>query len=94
MISLRVAWRYSPGASILPMAVAVAVIGALFTALGYVPNATQSAVSQEGIVWLMSFVPAVFSFLAVVCMFFYDLDAKKLVRIQSDLLERKTARGA
>lgn len=75
-------------------AVAVAVIGALFTALGYVPNATQSAGSQEGIVWLMSFVPAVFSFMAVVCMFFYDLDEKKLATIQSDLLARKTASNA
>jgi GPH family glycoside/pentoside/hexuronide:cation symporter len=74
--------------------VAVAVIGALFTALGYVPNATQNAGSQEGIVWLMSFVPAAFAFVAVVCMFFYDLDSKKLVRIQSELLERKAARAA
>lgn len=75
-------------------AVAVAVIGALFTALGYVPNATQNAGSQEGIVWLMSFVPAVFSFLAVICMLFYDLDQHKLAQVQSELLARKTAQGA
>lgn len=75
-------------------AVAVAVIGALFTALGYVPNATQSAGSQEGIVWLMSFVPAMFSFMAVICMLFYDLDEKKLVRVQSELLARKATPDA
>jgi len=74
-------------------AVAVAVIGALFTALGYVPNATQSAGSQEGIVWLMSFVPAAFAAMAVLCMLFYDLDKHKLARVQSELLARKTAQG-
>jgi GPH family glycoside/pentoside/hexuronide:cation symporter len=70
-------------------AVAVAVIGALFTALGYVPNATQSSGSQAGIVWLMSFIPAAFAVLAVVVMFFYDLDKHKLKQIQSDLEARK-----
>lgn len=72
-------------------AVAVAVIGSIFTALGYVPNATQSAGSQEGIVWLMSFIPALFALLAVVCMFFYNLDGKKLALVQSELLARKAA---
>ena len=42
-------------------AVAIAVIGALFSALGYVPNTTQSAESQAGIVWLMSVIPAGFT---------------------------------
>jgi GPH family glycoside/pentoside/hexuronide:cation symporter len=72
-------------------AVAVAVIGSIFTALGYVPNATQSAGSQEGIVWLMSFIPGLFAFLAVVCMFFYHLDGKKLAQVQAELLARKAA---
>lgn len=75
-------------------AVAVAVIGAIFTALGYVPNATQSAGSQEGIVWLMSFIPAFFALLAVVCMFFYNLDGKKLAQVQSELLARKAAQSS
>jgi GPH family glycoside/pentoside/hexuronide:cation symporter len=74
-------------------AVAVAVIGAIFTALGYVPNVAQSAGSQEGIVWLMSFIPAVFALLAVVCMFFYNLDGKKLAQVQSELLARKVAQA-
>ena len=72
-------------------AVAVAVIGSIFTALGYVPNATQSVGSQAGIVWLMSFIPGAFAFLAVICMFFYDLDAKKLTQVQADLLARKAS---
>jgi GPH family glycoside/pentoside/hexuronide:cation symporter len=72
-------------------ALAVAVIGALFTALGYVPNAAQSSGSQAGIVWLMSFIPAAFAALAVVVMFFYNLDGARLAQIQSDLAARKVS---
>jgi GPH family glycoside/pentoside/hexuronide:cation symporter len=70
-------------------ALAVAVIGAIFTALGYVPNATQTTGSQAGIVWLMSFIPALFAVLAVAIMYFYNLDNHTLVRIQSELEARK-----
>src|SRR5471030_3138675 len=70
-------------------ALAVAVIGAIFTALGYVPNATQTSGSQAGIVWLMSFIPAMFAALAVAIMYFYNLDNHTLVRIQSELEARK-----
>ena len=70
-------------------AMAVAVIGSVFTALGYVPNAAQSTGSQAGIVWLMSIIPALFALLAVFCMLFYDLDSKKLAQIQTDLVARK-----
>jgi GPH family glycoside/pentoside/hexuronide:cation symporter len=70
-------------------ALAVAVIGSIFTALGYVPNAAQSSGSQQGIVWLMSFIPAAFAALAVAVMFFYNLDAARLAEIQGDLAARK-----
>lgn len=70
-------------------ALAVAVIGALFTALGYVPNAAQSAGSQAGIMWLMSFIPAGFAALAVLVMCFYNLDAPRLATIQAELAARK-----
>jgi GPH family glycoside/pentoside/hexuronide:cation symporter len=72
-------------------AVAVAVIGSIFSALGYVPNAAQSAGSQQGIVWLMSFIPAMFAVLAVICMCFYRLDGSKLAQVQADLLARKAS---
>ncbi len=72
-------------------AVAVGVIGALFTALGYVPNAAQSADSQAGIVWLMSVIPAAFTLLAAVLMIFYTLDNPTMARIQHDLATRKTS---
>lgn len=74
-------------------AVAVAVIGSIFTALGYVPNAAQTTGSQAGIVWLMSFIPAAFALLAVLVMYFYDLDGKKLADIQTELLARKAAQA-
>ncbi|WP_295989901.1 MFS transporter [Rugamonas sp.] len=70
-------------------ALAVAVIGTIFTALGYVPNAAQSSGSQAGIVWLMSFIPAMFAVLAVAVMAFYNLDNPTLVRLQSELAARK-----
>ncbi|KQV80960.1 cation transporter [Massilia sp. Root351] len=72
-------------------ALAVAVIGALFTALGYVPNAAQTTGSQAGIVWLMSLIPAFFAALAVAVMLFYDLDKQKLALIQTELAVRKAA---
>jgi GPH family glycoside/pentoside/hexuronide:cation symporter len=55
-----------------------------------VANAAQSAVSQAGIVWLMSFIPAAFALLAVAVMFFYNLDNHKLLQIQKDLEARKS----
>jgi GPH family glycoside/pentoside/hexuronide:cation symporter len=73
-------------------AIAVAVIGWLFTRLGYVANAAQSEGSQAGIVWLMSFIPAAFALLAVAIMFLYNLDNDKLTQIQSELDARKKER--
>jgi GPH family glycoside/pentoside/hexuronide:cation symporter len=72
-------------------AVAVAVIGSVFTALGYVANAAQTSGSREGIVWLMSFIPAAFAIVAVLVMCFYNLDGRQLARIQADLAARKGA---
>jgi len=72
-------------------AVAVAVIGSVFTALGYVPNAVQSGGSRTGIVWLMSFIPAAFAVAAVLVMCFYNLTGAQLARIQADLAARKRA---
>jgi GPH family glycoside/pentoside/hexuronide:cation symporter len=70
-------------------ALAVAVIGALLTALGYVPNAAQSPGSTAAIVWLMSLIPAAFALLAVAVMCCYKLDAPTLQTIQADLAARK-----
>jgi GPH family glycoside/pentoside/hexuronide:cation symporter len=75
-------------------AVAVGVIGSVFTALGYVPNAVQTSGSMAGIVWLMSFIPAAFAVVAVAVMAFYNLDGPQLARIEAELAARKAAAPA
>ena len=70
-------------------ALAAVVMGWVFTSLGYVANATQTPESQTGIVLLISFIPAVFAFLAVAVMFFYKLDNRTLKQIQVELAARK-----
>ena len=75
-------------------ALATAVIGWVLAALGYVPNAVQTPKSQAGIVVMMSFLPALFAFLAVGAMAFYKLDDRQMARIQSELVQRKAAKGS
>jgi glycoside/pentoside/hexuronide:cation symporter, GPH family len=70
-------------------ALAAAVMGWVFTALGYVANTAQTARSQTGIVLMMSFFPAAFAFIAVGVMFFYKLDNQLMAQIQVDLAKRK-----
>jgi len=70
-------------------ALAAAVMGWVFTALGYVANVAQTAKSQKGIVLMMSVIPALFAFLAVAVMFFYRLDSQQMARIQEELARRK-----
>jgi len=70
-------------------ALAAVVMGWVFTSLGYVANATQTPESQTGIVLLISFIPAVFAFLAVAVMMFYKLDNQTLKQIQVELAARK-----
>ena len=72
-------------------ALAAAVMGSVFTALGYVANTAQTTRSQTGIVVLMSFIPALFAFVAAALMMFYKLDKHKMAQIQIDLAERKAA---
>jgi glycoside/pentoside/hexuronide:cation symporter, GPH family len=70
-------------------ALAAAVMGSVFTALGYVANTAQTSRSQTGILVLMSFLPALFAFLAAAIMLRYKLDKHAMARIQADLAERK-----
>jgi GPH family glycoside/pentoside/hexuronide:cation symporter len=72
-------------------ALAAAVMGSVFTALGYVANVAQTSQSKTGIVMLMSFVPAAFAFVAVGVMIFYKLDNTMMAQIQIELAERKAA---
>lgn len=61
-------------------------IGMVLTAMGYVANQTQSEESLQGIVWLMSLVPAVFAAAAAVVVRAYPLDESTLEQIQSSRL--------
>jgi GPH family glycoside/pentoside/hexuronide:cation symporter len=70
-------------------ALAAALMGWVFTALGYVANVAQTSRSQTGMVMLMSFIPAGFALLAVAVMVFYKLDNQQMELIQKDLAERK-----
>ena len=72
-------------------ALAAAVMGWVFTALGYVANAAQTPRSQTGIVLMMSFIPAGFAFLAVAVMLFYKLDNRTMAQVQAELAARKAA---
>jgi len=72
-------------------ALAAAVMGWVFTALGYVANTAQSDASLQGIVLMMSVIPALFAFSAAGIMFFYKLDNKQMARIESELARRKAA---
>ena len=65
-------------------AFAGALMGWLLATLGYVANQAQTSESNQGIVLLMSLIPAVFAALAVLLIRFYSLTDKKLEQIQSD----------
>lgn len=72
-------------------ALAAAVMGWVFTALGYVANVAQTSRSQTGILVLMSFLPALFAFMAAAVMIFYKLDKDTMLQIQTDLAARKAS---
>jgi GPH family glycoside/pentoside/hexuronide:cation symporter len=66
-------------------ALAGAMIGWMLASLGYVANQVQTGTSQEGIVLLMTLIPAIFAAIAVPLIYFYPLDDEKLKKLQSEL---------
>jgi len=70
-------------------ALAGAMIGWMLASLGYVANQVQTGSSQEGIVLLMTLIPAIFAALAVPLIYFYPLGDKELKDIQRDLDTRE-----
>ena len=71
-------------------ALAGAIIGYMLSTMGYVPNMEQTPDSQQGIVWLMTLIPAVFALLAALCIRFYSLSESQLVVIQTELQQRQS----
>lgn len=72
-------------------ALAAAMMGWVFTALGYVANTAQTSESKRGIVLMISLIPAAFAFLAVAVMLFYKLDNQQMAEIRVELARRKAA---
>ncbi|MGJ8690865.1 MAG: MFS transporter [Thalassotalea sp.] len=70
-------------------AFAGAMIGWVLASLGYVANQVQSGESQQGIVLLMTLIPAVFAFLSIVVIRLYPLSDNKLKTVQAELSARK-----
>ncbi|UCE08005.1 MAG: MFS transporter, partial [bacterium] len=65
----------------------------LMSRVGFVANQAQSAESLRGLILLFSLIPAFLGVIALVIVFFYNLDEKKMEQITADLLERRKARG-
>ena len=72
-------------------ALAGAMIGWLLASMGYAANQTQTDASEQGIVLLITLIPAVFAALAVPLIWFYPLDDKKLRIVQNNLKQRKNS---
>jgi GPH family glycoside/pentoside/hexuronide:cation symporter len=60
----------------------------VLASMGYAANQIQDGASLTGIVWLQTIVPAIFAFIAIFALKFYDLNGSKLEQIQKDLNER------
>jgi len=69
-------------------ALAGAMIGWMLASLGYVANQVQTGASEQGIILLMTLIPAIFAALAVPLIYFYPLDDKQLKKLQDELLSR------
>ena len=53
------------------------------------PNVAQSAETTNGIMLMVSIIPAVAALIAVAALWFYEIDEKLIHQIASDLEQRK-----
>jgi len=65
----------------------------LMSRVGFVPNQAQSAQSRRGLLLLFSLIPALLGVMALVFIFFYQLDEKKMKEIETELLARRSDSG-
>ncbi|GHE83428.1 MFS transporter [Thalassotalea profundi] len=72
-------------------AFAGAMIGWLLASMGYVANQVQTGDSQQGILLLMTFIPAAFAFLAVFLIRLYPLSDAELLKVQFELASKKSS---
>lgn len=64
-------------------------IGAVLASIGYAANEAQSNASQTGIVVLQTAAPALFAFIAIFALRFYNLSGSMMEQIQKDLAQRE-----
>lgn len=75
----------------LGIAIGGALAGWLLAWFGFAPNVAQTPGALTGIRLMMSIIPAVTGLLAVVAVFFYELDDKLMEKIEADLTARKNS---
>jgi exo-beta-1,3-glucanase (GH17 family) len=63
--------------------------GWLLAYFGYVPNVAQDAYTVNGIMLMVSIIPAVFAIVAVVALWFYEIDEPVVERMAADLEKRR-----
>lgn len=66
-----------------------AIAGYLLAYFGFVANAPVTAETEKGIRVLFSLMPAIWSVIAVIALFFYKLDEKKVIEINEELAALK-----
>jgi GPH family glycoside/pentoside/hexuronide:cation symporter len=63
--------------------------GWLLAYFGYLPNVAQNPTTIVGIKLMMSFIPAVGAVIAVIALWFYELDEEMVTRMSKDLSDRR-----
>lgn len=66
-----------------------AIAGYLLAYFGFVANAPVTPETEKGVRILFSFMPAIWSVIAVIALFFYKLDEKKVIEINKELIRLK-----
>lgn len=66
-----------------------AIAGYLLAYFGFVANAPATPETEKGVRILFSIMPAIWSLIAVVALFFYKLDEKKVIEINEELANLK-----
>jgi glycoside/pentoside/hexuronide:cation symporter, GPH family len=64
--------------------------GWLLAMFGFIANTQQTPETLNGILFMMSFIPAIGSFIPAIAAFFYELDDKKMKQIELELEARKS----
>lgn len=70
-----------------------AIAGYLLAYFGFVANVAATPETEKGVRILFSFMPAIWSFIAVIALFFYKLDEKKVIEINQELSEMKAMKS-